>query len=109
MAVLGLLFLCLSMTVADVVSQGLDDRHALEEGNTITGSNEPYKFEVIANTEKYSKTFLKGNARDLPVPGKPVPISAKIYIDNILEVSEAKQMVSKLMMKTIGKSKLVYL
>ena len=37
-----------------------------------------------------------------------MPIYAKIYIDNILEVSEAKQMVSKLMMKTSRKSQLVF-
>ena len=63
MAVLGPLFLCLSMTMAEVVSQGLDDRHALEEDNTITQSHKPYKFEVIVNTKKYSKTFLKGQRK----------------------------------------------
>ena len=68
MAVLGLLFLCLSMTVAEAVSQGLDDRHALEEDNTITQSHKPYKFEVIANTKKYSKTFLKGQRKGSASP-----------------------------------------
>ena len=68
MAVLGLLFLCLSMTVAEVVSQGLDDRHALEEDNTITGGYKPYKFEVIANTKKCSKTFLKGQRKGSASP-----------------------------------------
>ena len=56
------------MTVAEVVSHGLDDRHALEEDNTITGSYKPYKFEVIANTKKYSKTFLKGQRKGSASP-----------------------------------------
>ena len=68
MAVLGLLLLCLLMTVADVVSQGLDDRHALEEDNTITQSHKPYEFEVIANSKKYSKTFLKGQRKGSASP-----------------------------------------
>ena len=68
MAVLGPLFLCLLMTVAEVVSQSLDDRHALEEDNTITQSHKPYKFEVIAFTKKYSKTFLKGQRKGSASP-----------------------------------------
>ena len=37
---------------------------------------------------------------DLPMP-RPVPINATLYISNILEVSESKQMVSWIMVITV--------
>ena len=44
------------------------------------------------------ETVFKGKGTkmyDLPMP-RPVPINATLYISNILEVSESKQMVSKM-------------
>ena len=59
---------------------------------------------VRLETKKTHKKYVfKGNGTrmyDLPRP-RPVPINATVYISNILEVSESKQMVSTLMRTTL--------
>ena len=87
MLVLGALFLlCLS-----AATTGYEHR-------------KPFKFEVISMRLRHEKVSLemyvqgKGTTiHDLPMP-RPVPINATLYISNILEVSESKQMVRRMMM-----------